>query len=328
MKSEREGIQLDNLSSEIQMQASRWVIDARTSDDWAEDDQAALNEWLNSSVAHKVAYLRADHAWDRTARAAALRQPTRENASAGLANKFPFLGLKLAAAIGAIAIIGVLAAQYDRQDFTTYRTPIGGHQILNLSDGSHIELNTNSVIHIAKYSVNREVIVDRGEVYFDVKHDAKRPFVVFAGDRKILDLGTKFLVRDRADRLEVAMYEGHVRLDAPKDSGQKPVNLTTGDVAVATARITTISRSAPTALSDALSWRRGVLVFHHTMLAEAAAEFNRYNDYKVIVADSSLGRLEINGKFRTTDVGMFADVAADVLGLHVKNRGDYTLIER
>ena len=71
-----------------------------------------------------------------------------------------------------------------------------------------------------------------------------------------------------------------------------------------------------------------MLVFHHTALAEAAAEFNRYNDYKVIVADPSLGRLEINGKFRTTDVGMFADVAADVLGLHLKNQGGYTLIER
>ncbi|HEV2561061.1 MAG TPA: FecR domain-containing protein [Rhizomicrobium sp.] len=327
MKNEREGVQL-NLSSEIQMEASRWVIDARTSDDWAQDDQAALNEWLNSSIAHKVAYLRAEHAWGRTVRAAALKAPKREKESTGLTGKFPFLGLKLAAAIGAIAVIGVLAAQYGRQDYTTYRTPIGGRQLLNLSDGSHIELNTNSVIRIAKYSVNREVIVDRGEVYFDVKHDAKRPFVVFAADRKILDLGTKFLVRDRADRLEVAMYEGRVRLDAPKDSGQKSVNLTTGDVAVATARNTTISRSTPAALSDALSWRHGVLVFHHTTLAEAAAEFNRYNDYKVIVADSSLGRLEINGKFRTTDVGMFADVAADVLGLHVKNQGGYTLIER
>ncbi len=326
MKNEREHAQTGTQSSDIQMEASRWVVDTRTSEDWTADDQAALNEWLSSSVAHKVAYLRADHAWGRTERAAALRRPEREKEAAPV--KFSFLSMKFAAAIGAIAIAGVLAAQYAGQNYTTYRTPIGGRQLLNLSDGSRIELDTNSVVRIAKHSVDREVIVDRGEVYFDVKHDAKRPFVVFAGGRKILDLGTKFLVRDQADRMEVAMYEGRVRLGAPKGSSEQPANLAAGDVAIATAHTTTISKGTPAALSDTLSWRRGVLVFHHTTLADAAAEFNRYNDYKIVVADPAIGRLEINGKFRTTDEGMFADVAADVLGLHVKQQDDYALIER
>ena len=329
MKSEREIPGLDNSSSEIQMAASRWVVDARTSEDWTEDDRTALNEWLNSSIAHKVAYLRAEQAWGRTERAAALKRPEREKESAGLAGGFRFLNLRLAAGIAAIAVLSVLAAaQFGRQDYATYRTPIGARQILNLSDGSRLELNTNTVVRIAQHSADREVIVDRGEVYFDVKHDAKRAFVVLAGGRKILDLGTKFLVRDGADKLEVAMYEGRVRLGAPQGSGERPANLAAGDVAIATAHATTISRDTRSALSDALSWRRGVLVFHHTSLADAAAEFNRYNDYKIVVADPAIGRLEINGKFRTNDIRMFADVTADVLGLHARKQDSYTLIER
>ena len=326
MKSE--AAQFEDLSSQIQMEASRWVIDARTSEDWSDDDQAALDRWLNASVAHKVAYLRAEHAWGRSARAAALKQPEKERAPANTTRKFPFLTLKFAAAIGAIAVIGLVAAQFLGQGYTTYRTPVGGRQLLKLSDGSRLELNTNSVVRIAKHSADREVIVDRGEVYFDVKHDAKRPFVVYAQGRKILDLGTKFLVDEHPDRLEIAMVEGRVRLAPPMGSDARAMNLTAGDVAVATAHTTTISKSTPDALSDALSWRSGVLVFHHTALASAVAEFNRYNDYKVVVADTGVGKLEINGKFRTTDITMFADVAADVLGLHVKKLDGYALIER
>jgi transmembrane sensor len=329
MKSEREIPRFDNSSSEIQMEASRWVVDARTSEDWSQDDQTALNEWLNSSITHKVAYLRAEQAWGRTARAAALKAPAREQETAQRAGRFLLLSLKLAAGIGAIAVLGALAAaQLSGQDYATYRTPIGARQILKLSDGSRLELNTNTIVRIARHSADREVIVDRGEVYFDVKHDAKRPFVVLAGGRKILDLGTKFLVKDGADRLEVAMYEGRVRLGVPQGSGERPANLTAGDVAIATPRATTISKSSPTALSDTLSWRRGVLEFHHTSLAQAAAEFNRYSDYKIVVAEPAIGRLEINGKFRTDDIRMFADVTADVLGLHVRKQDGYTLIER
>ena len=328
MKDERESVQIDNVSSEVQMEASRWVIDSRTSDDWTPDDQAALDKWLNSSIAHKVAYLRADHAWGRTSRAAALKQPVQEREAVRSTRKFPFLGLQLAAAIGAIAFLGVVAAENIGKSYTAYKTPVGGRQILSLSDGSQIELNTNSAIRIADRGVDREVIVDRGEVYFEVKHDSAHPFVVIAAGRRILDLGTKFLVRDRADKLEVALYEGRVRLGAPEGSRQPSANLVSGDVAVATADSTKISKSKLAVLSDKLSWRQGVLVFHHTALADAAAEFNRYNSHKIIVEDPAIGRLVINGKFRTYDVAMFADVAAEVLGLNVEKQNDQTLIER
>lgn len=316
-------------SDDIQMEASRWVVDAQTAQDWTDDDRKALNEWLNSSIAHKVAYLRAEQAWSRTKRASALKPPPREKDVSVRVGRFPVLAMKLAAGIGAIAFLGAVSAwQFIGQDYATYRTPIGGRQILNLSDGSRLELDTNSVVRVARHSADREVIVDRGEVYFDVKHDPKRPFVVLAGGRKILDLGTKFLVRERAERLEIAMYEGRVRLGAPKGSDERPANLTAGDVAIATANATSISKGSKSSLSDALSWRSGILVFHHTALAEAVAEFNRYNDYKIVVADAALGRLEINGKFRTNDIRMFADVTADVLGLHVQQRDGYALIER
>ena len=53
----------------------------------------------------------------------------------------------------------------------------------------------------------RLVTLERGEAYFQIAHDPKHPFVVMAGDHRVTDLGTKFLVRRDNKTLEVAVTE-------------------------------------------------------------------------------------------------------------------------
>jgi transmembrane sensor len=71
-----------------------------------------------------------------------------------------------------------------------------------------------------------------------------------------------------------------------------------------------------------------MIVFKHTTLAEAAAEFNRYNTKKVVIADGEAAKLTINGTFQTGDIAAFADAAHAVFGLHVISRGNSTVISR
>ncbi len=68
------------------------------------------------------------------------------------------------------------------------------------------------------------------------------------------------------------------------------------------------------------SWAGGVacLIFRYTTLADAAAEFNRYNSNKLVIADASVGRMKIVGTFATNNVAAFADIAQDILGLRVE----------
>ena len=54
-----------------------------------------------------------------------------------------------------------------------------------------------------------------GGARFSVRHDPDRPFIVAAGDVTIEDLGTTFTVRYlTADRLKIAVEDGHVRVRA------------------------------------------------------------------------------------------------------------------
>ena len=86
--------------------------------------------------------------------------------------------------IGTVVIaIAMIAATADLTFFAsprekTYSTGIGVRETIALPDGSQIELNTDTSVRLAEDGLHRHVTLDRGEAFFQVKHDATHPFVV------------------------------------------------------------------------------------------------------------------------------------------------------
>ncbi len=242
----------------------------------------------------------------------------------------------IAIALVFAAILGGIAGSYLlRMSQMTYATPVGGHETVVLADGSRIELDTDTVLRMSISSDRRIAWLDKGETYFQIAHDASRPFIVIAGNRRVTDLGTSFMIRRDAGKLEVAVVEGRVWFDPTEDRTKsarrdqlQPVLLSQGDAAVATDDGLSLTKKPLRNLMSELGWRRGVLVFSNTTLADAASEFNRYNQQKLIIADREAGRSLIGATFRTNDVELFAKVARDVLGLHVEKRGRDIVISR
>jgi len=212
---------------------------------------------------------------------------------------------------------------------TVYETPVGGHRIVALADGSTIELNTDTVLRARITEAVRTVTVIRGEAYFRVKHDTVRSFVVNAGGNKITDLGTAFSVRNDRARVQITLFEGRARFDpAVAIRHRSPVILVPGDNVIATAVSTSIRHQTPELLADQLGWRRGVVIFTHTTLAEVADEFNRYNKLKLIMADPETAQLTMGGTFPAGNVELFGRMVTAMLGLHVSRRGDEVIISR
>jgi transmembrane sensor len=237
--------------------------------------------------------------------------------------------LKIAAAVvvtAAVSVGGSLLALH--QENQTFATTIGGREALSLVDGSKIELNTDTVLRMAEGSSQRKVWLDKGEAYFDIKHDAAHPFVVMVGSHRITDLGTKFIVRQDGDRVEVKLLEGSARLDANDGARSQTAVLKPGDVAIATADAMSVTKKPLKELANELGWRRGVLMFDHTTLAEAVVEFNRYNRQKIVIADPQIARLEIGGTFPSDDVKLFGRAAHIALGLHVEERNNTVIISQ
>jgi transmembrane sensor len=312
----------------IEMCAADWVADRRNAAEWTAERQAELDAWLARSVAHRVAFLRIDATWQRTDRLAALRQPMRETQTRSVPNKQ--MWVRIAAAIGLVAVIGVAGQNYlARPEGQLIETPKGGQERLGLADGSQIVLNTDSAVRINLEPHRRSVELLRGEAYFQVRHDASRPFVVTVGGHRIVDLGTKFLVRMAHKSLQVALLEGSARLENANASAKKDaVILTPGDVAVASNGATHVTRKTDREISERLAWQRGAIVFHNARLADAVAEFNRYGGPQLVIADPQAEKLTINGTFLTTGAEDFAAITHEIFGLKTEPKDGHIVLSR
>jgi transmembrane sensor len=328
------GARQDNRDGEmnakaIQISAADWLMERQEAASWTQERQAALDAWLGASVAHRVAYIRLDTAWSRTDRLAAMRKPAAAEATLQR-QRGGALFLKTAAILIVAGALGAAVANYiltPREQ--VFATGTGGHRVVTLAGGSQIELNTDTVVRTVVNATQRTVWLDRGEAYFQVRHDPKHPFILVVGDQRIVDLGTKFLARREIGRLEVDVIQGRVRFDtAAGGEKMRSALLAPGSVAIAAAGLVSVTQKSSQTLTNLLGWRRGVLVFDHTTLAAAAVEFNRYNSKKIIVADGAVSRLTIDGTFPTKDTDAFIDVAQEVFGLRVENRSDETVISR
>jgi len=301
---------------EIEAQAADW-LQRRHVWSWTHEDQEKLDAWLGENIAHRVAYVRLEAAWGRAETLADMRPASRRLPQ--LASGFIFLRSVAATLLAVALVIGAIYVLSPVSREQTFATALGGRETVILADDSRIELNTDTVVRADMGLARRSVVLDKGEAYFQIKHDADHPFEVKAGNYRVIDLGTKFVVRRDGDRIEVALVEGSARVDAPEGSGRRSVTLAPGEIAVATANDFAISKRLPQALATELGWRRGMLIFKHTTLAEAANTFNRYNRRKLVVGDAAVAKLTINGTFRIDDVDAFTRLVREVFDVNVKS---------
>jgi transmembrane sensor len=312
-------------ATDIQTRAADWLLERREGE-WNDARQSEFDAWMGESLAHRIAYWRLDAAWGRADLLTAMRRPDFQRRAEPKRRAWP----NILRAVAALVVIGALAGAVQWFEFgkaaeKTYATAVGERERLTLADGSQIELNTDSQVRTEIAANQRKIWLDKGEVYFEVKHNEKKPFVVMVGEHRITDIGTKFVVRRDANGFKVSVLEGVVRLD---DSRNAPKILTKGEVAVAGPSRTKIVRQTQQELTDAIGWQRGVLVFDHTSLAEAAAEFNRYSTTKIVISDPKTASLTIDGTFPSNNSRAFMRLAQAVLGLTVDDRGGEILISK
>lgn len=312
-------------ADQIEMEAASW-LERRLYMPWSIEDQNALDLWLATSIAHRIAYLRLEEAWRVADRLAALRPAPRK-----ISTIWPNLR-KAAASMAIIALLaGAAYQQFKPPGEDVYVTALGGHKIITFTDGTRVELNTDTVLRVSKNPAERKAWLEKGEAYFDVVHDASRPFIVVANGRRVTDLGTKFIVRQDIDHLSVAVVEGLVEV-AAKDSQSQSL-LKPGDVFKATDKTQAVSHKPLKSLIASLSWQYGKLTFDNTTLAEAIAEFNRYNASKLVISDPKIADLTIAGSFQSRNLETFTHAVRDVFGLKIEihkteNQNDKIILTR
>ncbi|WP_407430111.1 FecR family protein [Arcticibacter sp.] len=89
-----------------------------------------------------------------------------------------------------------------------------------LPDGSNVTLNKNSVLSYsyAADGGNRNVKLEKGEVFFSVATDKQRPFIIAADGVEIEVIGTSFNVKHNESLTEVIVETGIVKVSLGKQS--------------------------------------------------------------------------------------------------------------
>ncbi|WP_196788679.1 FecR domain-containing protein [Burkholderia cepacia] len=94
----------------------------------------------------------------------------------------------------------------------TLATAAGKHRGWSLSDGSQLALNSRASAIVEWHVRSRRLRVERGEASIDVAHSPYRPLVTYAGNVRIMDIGTTFVVRRDAQAVQVGVVSGSVEV--------------------------------------------------------------------------------------------------------------------
>jgi transmembrane sensor len=344
-------------TNQIDAAASAWLI-RRDSESWSVADQACLEQWLNASTLNRVAFLRLELAWQDAARLKALGAgvPGDKPPSPGHWNLTPFFEpqkpadvpvaechrvgevhsgrrrFRFVAAATLLIAIGLGAYLAFAPNGDVYATPVGGLASVPMADGSQVTLNTDSQIRIALTDHERRVELGHGEAFFEVSKDASRPFVVRAGNKRVIAVGTKFSVRREGNTVQIVVTEGKVRVEdrAPshgyRADGSADVFLTPGSIARADDSGVLVQRKTLPEAEQQLSWRSGVLMFRDQSLGEAVAEFNRYNVRKIVIGEPKVAAFKIEGNFRATNVEAFVRLLESGFPVRAETQADQIVL--
>jgi transmembrane sensor len=314
-------------TDEIEELASQWIV--REDRGLRPGELEARNQWLAQSAENRVAYLRLKAAWQSADRLAALKSPAPIMERPAPPNAFSRHFRAAAAVVLFISASAsaVLYYQAHRDVRDTYITSVGQHQTIRLADGTQVELNTDTQIRTQFEQSGRTVTLDHGEAYFDVVHDEHRPFTVFVNNRRITDVGTRFSVFRDGDHIEVVVNEGRVRMDKPSAPAERPVLADKNDVILARDDETLVIAKGPQDIARRLDWRQGLIFFDQETLADAATQFNRYNERKVVVAGAARD-IRIGGTFKADNVNIFTRLVHEGFGLKVDESDNRIVISK
>ena len=212
-------------------------------------------------------------------------------------------------------------------------TATGQRAEVRLDDGSRVTLGVASRLRLpSDFGVRtRQVYLD-GTAYFDVVHDATRPFVVRTANAEARDVGTRFVVsayRD-AHATQVVVRDGAVAL-GPTMRGRMPhggtVLLTGGHLGELRAGDSVVA-TRPVDPTLYTAWMQGDLVFRDVPLADAVAELRRWYEVDVRLGDPSLSDMPISASFAVESFHEALSVVTTVLPLRAIRRGNVVTLYR
>ena len=215
------------------------------------------------------------------------------------------IALQVAAAIAVVAVSALAGRRisdetYSRE-YRMFSVPAGKSMQMTLADGTKMWMNGGSEVEIPVLFANnsRNIRLNEGEIFLDVKRDERKPFSVstFAGEIEVL--GTKFNVEVNSQKqmFETALIEGSVKVatSAGECFLMKPND-------VVRMKDNVWSQERMRSPYSVTCWMDGLIDISNIPFDELMCEFEQAFNVNVVIVRNELPELTFNrGKIRISD---------------------------
>jgi len=195
-------------------------------------------------------------------------------------------GFSISKAAGGRIIYDIKASDSKKTDTgtNTIITPKGGEWEVHLADGSVVWLNAASSLTypLNVASAPQRKVQLKGEAYFEVAKDTKRPFIVHTAHQELQVLGTHFNVNGYPDESDVrtTLLEGSVKVSAV--AGGTSAVLRPGEQSLLSLSGIDVRNVNP---DESIAWKNGYFMFNNERQESILRKISRWYNVEIEYAD-------------------------------------------
>ncbi len=319
--------------------AIEWLVRLQ-SEELSSNEEQLFYAWLEKSSAHQRAYIEAEWLWQRAevSETPLRKADSAENISATNNNVIALplskriLPRALAASL-AFFMVGLLSLMFLDYKNNQYTTAVGDQLDFVLEDGSHLYLNTDSSVRADIDEKRRLIVLNKGEVFFDVAKDSSRPFMVKTESGIVRVLGTRFNVLSGPQGSTVTVLEGSVGVTSNLDVKQVAEQQFATEARLSQDQQTTILGDQVAQIQNiadadrVVAWREGKLIYNGESFVQVLQDISRYFEGEIRVGDAVLENLKVVAVLQLQDKESTLQVLEETFNLaSVETSKELTLL--
>ncbi|RKR83380.1 FecR family protein [Mucilaginibacter gracilis] len=237
--------------------------------------------------------------------------PFRETKAVSYTMIRPFLRI---AAVLAIGISVVFIYRYfssapvaeQTSAYHIYQTRKGERVLLTMPDSSKIWLNSATRFRYpaAFNAKTREVFLDSGEAFFEVRHKAQQPFIVHSGNLDTRVLGTSFNISNDPDghQFAVSVNTGRVSVMRIDRKQRQVLALLSPDQGLVLNTLTGKYKTRATGMLMQNAWKDNMLLFKDAGFGEIKRKLENWYGLTVILQRPAGGNCLFTARFKNKSI--------------------------
>jgi transmembrane sensor len=305
------------------------------------DETVQVESWIKESDTNRKQFEHFQLLWDESRKLAVvstadknlawqrfkmkLAEPGEEARVVSMPRRFGWL--KIAAAVAVIVISALLARTIFLKNDTGKMLLVQTEKNVltdTLPDGSMITLNKNSSIEYnSKFTKgDKRSVKLKGEAFFTVTPDKKKPFIITVNDIQVKVVGTSFNIKTISGQTEVIVKKGIVEVTR----NNKTITLTPEQKVITQKSDTALTKqTTPDKLFN--YYQSKEFVCDATPLWRLVEVLNEAYDANIIIGRKELRSLSLNTTFANESLDKILQIIAETFQLQVVKKGNQIVLQ-